>query len=184
MNLIVRTVQMLSRICGVISALCLIAACLVVCQMVFMRYVLEASTIWQTEFVTYAVVAATLIGSPYVLLTRGHVNVDLLPHYLGHRGRLVLAIFASTLGLVFCAILAWSGWQYFHEAWVEGWVTESLWGPPLWIPLLPLPLGLGLLTAQYAVDIYCVLTGREMPFGMDPATGMPFDAHPHPEELE
>jgi TRAP-type C4-dicarboxylate transport system permease small subunit len=48
---------------------------LVTCQQVFMRYVLNASTVWQTEFVTYSIVAATFLGSPYVLMRRGHVNV-------------------------------------------------------------------------------------------------------------
>ena len=51
--------------------------------MVFVRYVLNQNTIWQTDFVTYSLVAATFIGSPYVLMTRGHVNVDVLPLYLG-----------------------------------------------------------------------------------------------------
>ncbi len=40
---------------------------LVVCQMVFVRYALDQTTIWQTDFVTYSLVAATFIGSPYVL---------------------------------------------------------------------------------------------------------------------
>ena len=62
---------------------------LVVCQMVFVRYVLNQNTIWQTDFVTYSLIAATFIGSPYVLLTRGHVNVDVLPLYLGPRGALL-----------------------------------------------------------------------------------------------
>ena len=145
-----------------LAALCLAAACVVVCQMVFMRYVLNASTIWQTEFVLYAVVAATLIGSPYVLATRGHVKVDLLSNYFGTSGRRALALVSSTLGLAFCAILAWSGWNYFVEVWVEGWVTESVWAPPLWILVLPLPLGMGLLTLQYLVDVLCVVTGREL----------------------
>ncbi len=172
MDAVIRAVHWLSRACGVFAALCLIAACLVVSQMVFMRYILNASTIWQTEFVTYAIVAATLIGSPYVLLTRGHVNVDLLPHYLGQTGRLILALVASLLSMGFCAVLAWTGWHYFHEAWSEGWVTETVWGPPLWIPLLPLPLGVGLLTLQYAVDVYCLISGRELPFGMPAADGV------------
>ena len=59
--------------------------------MVVMRYILNESTVWQTEFTTYSIVGATLIGSPYVLLRRGHVNVDLLPLYLPHRARLALA---------------------------------------------------------------------------------------------
>jgi TRAP-type C4-dicarboxylate transport system permease small subunit len=55
--------------------LLLTAGMLVTCQQVFMRYVLNASTVWQTEFVTYSIVAATFLGSPYVLMRRGHVNV-------------------------------------------------------------------------------------------------------------
>jgi len=179
MNAFVRVVTLLSQACGVFAALCLAAACVIVCQMVVLRYGLGASTIWQTEFVTYAVVASTLIGSPYVLLARGHVNVDLLPHYLGHTGRMILALIASALGLVFCLVLGWSGWLYFHEAWVEGWVTETVWAPPLWIVLFPLPVGIGILTLQYVTDIACLITGRDLPFGMKPA-----DRPLHPEELE
>lgn len=168
LDLFVGTVETLSRICGILAATCLLVACLVVCQMVFMRYVLNASTIWQTEFVTYAVTAATLIGSPYVLLLKGHVNVDLLPLYLGQRSRLVLALVTSVMACVFCALLTWTGWDYFHEAWTQGWRTETVWAPPLWIPLLPLPLGMGLLTLQYLADILCLLSGRSLPFGLRP----------------
>ena len=174
MDRFISGVQQISRICGTVAALCLVSGCLVVCQMVVMRYVLGASTVWQNEFVTYAIVAATLIGSPYVLLTRGHVNVDLLPHYLGPTAKRWLAVVAATFGLVFCGVLAWTGWIYFHDAWRGGWVTASVWAPPLWILLLPLPLGLGLLTLQYTADVLCLLTGREV--GVDETV--------LPEELE
>jgi TRAP-type C4-dicarboxylate transport system permease small subunit len=160
LDVVIAGIHRISRLCGTVAGLCLIGACVVVCQMVVMRYVLGASTIWQSEFVTFAIVAATLIGSPYVLLTRGHVNVDLLPHYLPPRGKQWLALLASTFGVVCCAVLAWTGWLHFYEAWREGWVTPSVWAPPLWIPLLSLPIGLGLLTLQYAADIVCLMTGR------------------------
>ena len=148
-----RLAAKISELCGIAASVALMAACLVVCEMVFARYVLEVSTVWQTEFVLYAVVAATLIGSPYVLAMRGHVNVDLISQFLSPRGRLVLRVFSATLGLAFCLVLAFSGWRYFYEAWSNGWVTESVWGPPLWIVLLPLPLGVGLLCLQYCAEI-------------------------------
>ena len=184
MDFFVRLVQGLSRLTGVLAALLLAAACIIVCQMVVMRYVLNASTIWQTEFVTYAVVAATLIGSPYVLLTRGHVNVDLLPHYLGPRGRFLLAFLAAVLGLTFCMALGWAGWNYFIEAWRENWTTDTVWAIPLWIPLLPLPLGIGLLTLQYLVEILCLLSGREPPFGIAPEKRVPEKQNPQQESPE
>jgi TRAP-type C4-dicarboxylate transport system permease small subunit len=160
-----RIVAAASRVFGTLAALCLMAACVVVCQMVFMRYVLEASTIWQTEFVMYSIVAATLLGSPYVLLTRGHVNVDLVPMALPSGPRRWLLLFAALVGLAFCGLLAWRGAVFWHEAWSLGWVTESVWAPPLWIPLLPLPLGLGLLSLQYLAEILALLFG----FGIDTA---------------
>ena len=88
MNGFIRFVALLSRLCGVAAGAMLVISVLVVCQMVAFRYILVEPTIWQTEFVTYAIVGATFVGSPYVLLLKGHVNVDLLPHYVGHRGRL------------------------------------------------------------------------------------------------
>src|SRR3546814_18536190 len=86
----VTIVKMLSRISGVVSTLLILLSIIVVCQMIFQRQVLGQSTIWQTEFVIFSLIAATFVGAPYVLLTRGHVNVDLLPLVLGHRGRMVL----------------------------------------------------------------------------------------------
>ena len=166
-NGFIRGVAALSEACGVLAAVCLAAGCVVVCHMVLVRYLLGMPTIWQTEFVTFAVVAATLMGSPYVLLSRGHVAVELLPHYLSARPRRGLALASSMCAWTACAVLTWTGWQYFHEAWTQGWTTESVWGPPLWIPLLSLPLGMGILTLQYTVDILCLATGRTRPRGRD-----------------
>src|SRR2546423_11206786 len=45
--------------------------------MVFVRYVLNQNTIWQTDFVTWSLVAATFVGSPYVLLTGAPVAFGL-----------------------------------------------------------------------------------------------------------
>ena len=135
--------------------------------MVVMRYFLNASTVWQTEYVIFALVGATLIGSPYVLLLKGHVNVDLLPMFLPHGARVVLALIACVGGITFSAILGWTGYGLFHEALVNGWRTETVWSLPLWIPYLALPIGIGLLVLQYVADILCLLKGDEMPFGIE-----------------
>jgi TRAP-type mannitol/chloroaromatic compound transport system permease small subunit len=85
MDHFVRTIRLISRLCGYFAAALIAVSVVIVCQMVFVRFVLNENTIWQTDFVTYSLVAATFIGSPYVLMTRGHVNVDVLPLYLGPR---------------------------------------------------------------------------------------------------
>jgi len=166
MDLFIKSVAAISRACGILASLLIGSAILVVCQMVVMRYFLKESTVWQTDFVIFALVAATLIGSPYVLLIKGHVNVDLLPMFLPHKARVALALVACAGGLLFTAVLAWTGYTLFHEALVNDWRTETIWKLPLWIPYLSLPLGIGLLTLQYVADIVALVTGREMPFAM------------------
>ena len=154
MKRFVSIVETLSRLCGLSSMLLIAASTLVVSQMVFIRYFLGASTVWQTEFVVYAMIASTFIGAPYVLMLKGHVSVDLLPNLLGGNGKRLLDVLAAALSLAFCALLAWSGWHYFYEALSKGWTTDTVWALPLWIPLLPLPLGVGILCLQYIAEIY------------------------------
>ncbi len=144
----------------------LAAAVLVVCQMVFVRYVLADSTIWQTEFVVYATVAATFMGSARVLMLKGHVRVDLLLDMLERGFRFWLELVAGLVSLAFLALLTWSGWMYMHEAWAGGWRTDSVWAPPLWIPLLPLPLGMALICLQYVVELIKLVRGE--PGALDP----------------
>jgi TRAP-type C4-dicarboxylate transport system permease small subunit len=168
MDRFIRIVRAISLFCGFVAAGLIALAVAVVCQMVFIRYVLNQTTIWQTDFVTYSLVAATFIGSPYVLLTRGHVNVDVLPHYLGQRGRFWLALLSILMSLGFCLVMFVLTFNLWHEAYTSGWKSETMWRARLWIPYASMPLGLGLLVLQYVVDLYCLVTGRELPFGLKP----------------
>ena len=167
MDTYIRSVAFVSRACGVVSALLIASAVVIVCQMVFIRYILNSNTIWQTDFVTFGLVAATFIGAPYVLLTRGHVNVDVLPLILGERGRFWLAMAAIGLSLAFCVTMTVLTFQLWHEAWEQNWVTETMWRARLWIPYASMPFGLGVLSLQYVADLLAVITGREPPFGID-----------------
>jgi TRAP-type C4-dicarboxylate transport system permease small subunit len=168
MDLFIAVVRRISTYCGIVAALLVGSAVLVVCQMVVLRYFLGASTIWQTEYVTFSLVGATFIGGPYVALVKGHVNVDLVPLAVGPRGRLRLAIIASVVALLFSVIASVTGLELWLEAWEGGWRTDTVWSLPLWIPYLPMPIGFGLMALQYLVDILCLLKGDEMPFGIQP----------------
>jgi TRAP-type C4-dicarboxylate transport system permease small subunit len=173
MEQFIRGVRLLSQLCGVVAAALTALAVVVVCQMVFVRYVLNQTTIWQTDFVTFSLVAATFIGAPYVLLTKGHVNVDVLPLYVGQRARWWLALVAIGISLAFALVMAVLTLQFWHEAWESNWRSESMWRARLWIPYMAMPIGLTVLTLQYVVDLVNLLTGREPPFGMAPDVHTP-----------
>ncbi|MBK9081576.1 MAG: TRAP transporter small permease [Rhizobiales bacterium] len=168
MSVFLRATRLLSQISGVASAALILVGILVVCQMIFVRAVLGQSAIWQTEFVTFSLIAATFLGAPYILLTRGHVNVDLLPLALPPAARKPLAFVAAAIGLFFCALFFWNSVEWWFEAWDSGQRTSSMWRARLWIPYLSAPVGLGLLCLQYVAEILAVATDREHPFGLRP----------------
>ena len=130
MDIYIRAVIFLSRVAGVFAAILIGLAVFVICDMVIVRYFMNVPTIWQIDVVTYAIVAATFVGSAYVLMTRGHVNVEILPLYLGPRARYWLALFTILLSMSFCVVLFVLCTQYWYQAWSEGWHSNTVWRAP------------------------------------------------------
>jgi TRAP-type C4-dicarboxylate transport system permease small subunit len=166
MDAYIKAVAFLSRVAGVAAAFLIGIAVFVICDMVVERYILNRTTIWQIDVVTYSIVAATFVGSAYVLMTRGHVNVEILPLHLGPRARFWLALGSGLLAMSFCVVLFILCTLYWYEAWSKGWHSDTVWRARLWIPYLAMPVGLGLLVLQYFAELICLVTGRSPPFGI------------------
>lgn len=164
----VTAVHAASRAFGVVAAALILLSVGVICQMVFVRAVLGQSSIWQTEFVTFALVAATFIGAPYILLTRGHVAVDVVPLMAATPLRRKLHFLGSALALVFCGLFLYAAVPWWWEAFDTGHTTSSIWRARLWIPYLAVPVGLALLCLQFLAEIWLVATRRQLPFGLAP----------------
>jgi len=166
LDFFVSGIRRVSQLCGIVAATLIALGVLVVCQMVFVRYVLNHNTIWQTDFVTWSLVAATFVGSPYLLLSRGHVNVDVLPLHLTLRKRWWLALFSIVMSLAFCVLVTVLAAHFWFEAWEQRWVSDTMWRARLWIPYSSMPIGFAILSLQYVADLYCLVSGREPPFGI------------------
>ena len=164
----IAVVHAASRALGVFSAGLIALSVGVICHMVFVRAVLNQSSIWQTEFVTFCLIAATFLGAPYILLTRGHVNVDVLPLMATHATRRLLNLLGHAISLLFCGIFLYAAIPWWHEAWATGLTTASIWRVQLWIPYLAVPVGMGLLCLQLLADMWLVATRRALPFGLSP----------------
>jgi TRAP-type C4-dicarboxylate transport system permease small subunit len=160
------SVSRISRFSGAVAAALIALGVLVICDMVVERYLLNRTTIWQIDVVTYCIVSATFVGSAYVLMTRGHVNVDVLPLHLGPRARYWLAALTMSLAIAFCLVLLVLCTAYWYQAWSGNWRSDTVWRARLWIPLSSMPIGLALLVLQYAVEMIRLLTGRAPPFGL------------------
>lgn len=164
----IAAVHAASRFFGVIAAAMILVSIAVVCQMVFVRAVLNESSIWQTEFVMYLLVAATFIGAPYILLTRGHVAVDVVPLMVRPRVRRHMHMAGSLIALTFCGLFLYASVPWWWETWVSDQTTSSMWRARLWIPYLAVPVGLTVLCLQYLAEMWLVYTERDHPFGLRP----------------
>lgn len=166
-NLFLRAVAALSTVAGWCSAAMIVGAVAITCQMIFVRFVLNGSTVWQTEAVIYLAIGATLIGLPYVQRLRGHVNVDLIPLMLGKRGRYVMALGTLSLSIAMVAIMLWYGYEFWHLTFERNWKSDTVWGVRLWIPYLAMPVGFGLFLLQLIADLVAVVLKIDAPFGLE-----------------
>ncbi len=152
-RILVRIIDGLTYIIGWIAALCLVGAALIVTEGVIVRKILGISTIWQIEASVFLLIFVVFAGAPLVQKNEHHLNVDLVIIHLSPRTREITLIVVSIISCILAAILAWYSWPMWWEAVVGNEHSESLWGPPLWIPYLFLPLGMTLLFLQYIVYI-------------------------------
>ncbi|SMX32304.1 TRAP transporter small permease [Actibacterium lipolyticum] len=166
-NPFLRAVAAISTVAGWCASAMIVIAVAITCQMIFIRFVLNGSTVWQTEAVIYLVISATLIGLSYVQRLRGHVNVDLIPLMLKPRARYYMAIFTLSMSSLIIAVMLWYGYEYWHFAWDRGWRSDTVWGVKLWIPYLSIPVGLALLLLQLIADLVAVILKIDAPFGLE-----------------
>lgn len=133
----VRLTENLSKVLGWFAVAMICASILLVVQMVVYRYALGLSTSWQTEVIIFLIVAATFIGSPYVLQQRGHINVDILATLLNERGRRRLELLGGVLSLLFCVAMAYYSALWWYDTLERG-RTHPYYGPDS--PMDPLPV--------------------------------------------
>jgi len=168
----INIVGRISTLCGIIAAIMIVVSVAITCQMIFVRYVLNWSTIWQTEFITYLMVASTLLGLPYVQKLRGHVNVDLLPLLLPHPARRALFFVVVFAAIAVIGLMLFYGVEMWWEVTRKGWTSDTVWGVRLMFPYLAIPVGLGLYLLQLIADTAAVATNREDPFGLKAHEGL------------
>ncbi|MGD2124508.1 MAG: TRAP transporter small permease [Desulfobacteraceae bacterium] len=143
----------LTYVTGWIAALSLIAAALIVTEGVIVRKIFGVSTIWQIEASVFLLIFVVFTGAAFVQKNEHHLNVDLVLIHLSPRTRETILVVVSVISCILAAVLAWYAWPMWWESVVKNEHSYSLWGPPLWIPYLFLPLGMTALFFQYIVQI-------------------------------
>ena len=155
--------RFVNRIVMVPCMLALFAAAAILSYSVAARYFFKIPTEWQDETAVFLLVGATFFSGAFVQSLRGHVGVEAIAGLLSARANHFRMIFVEGVSFAFCVFFSWKSWTLFHEAWVDGFTSNSTWGPALWIPYSLMATGMSLLTLQLLLELSIRLTGKRSP---------------------
>jgi TRAP-type C4-dicarboxylate transport system permease small subunit len=144
---------------GYLSAITIVVTSVIVCYGIVMRYYFSKPVDWGIELSIFLLIIATFMSAGYTQLQRGHVTIEVLEHILSPRANKWRYLVGDALSFIFCAFLAWNAWEFFHEAFADGRVTNSTWAPKLWYPYIFMAIGTTALSLQLLVQIVDALVG-------------------------
>lgn len=158
-----RSIDRLSELSGYVSGTLMLAAMLIICYSVLLRYLFGASTIWQTELAVYFLMFAAFVGGAYGLKHGEHVSVDIIVNQVSGRKQVVMRLVAAILSLLLIVIVGVIASVLWWETFEAGRGSGTAWNPPLMYPYFIVPLGMTLISLQYLSIAFDLL--QELRFG-------------------
>ncbi len=121
------------------------------------RYVFNAPTVWGMELALLLFGPYFLLGGPYLLHIKGHVNLDLLSKRIPPAQGRYLELFNHIIIMLFCGILFFYSLPLATQAWEFKETSFSAWNPPIWPFKFIIPLSVLLLGAQSLAEFLRIL---------------------------
>jgi len=141
---------------------------------VIMRYVFNAPSVWRNELTQMVFGVYIVLSGGYLLLLKGHVNVDLVYNRFSPRGKAILDILTFPLFFLFAGMMFIYGGSLALESLARFEHSQSAWNPPIYPIKMAIPIGAALLLLQGIAKLI-----RDLTILISAQTNA---AHPGPEE--
>lgn len=153
MKKIVRLIDRISTIFGVISGIFILLGMTIVLTEVVARFF--NSTIYVSgEYTAYFMVAITFLGLAYTLKDRGHIRMVFLHKVIkSDRVRAIVEIYSCIVGLIVFTIITKVTFDFFLDSVATGTRSMQVSRTYLAIPQFAMPLGSLLITLQFIAEI-------------------------------
>ena len=133
---------------------------------VIARYIFNAPTLWSSELSNLLFGASYMLGGGYLLLYKGHTNVDILYNYFPLKWKALIDLLTSAFTFLFVGGLLCLGGVVGWESLTNREHSFSVWAPPIYPVKLVIPLAAILILLQAVVklinDINIVIKGRTL----------------------
>jgi TRAP-type C4-dicarboxylate transport system permease small subunit len=143
--LLTRAVTALVRLCGLLSATLTLVILAIVAYAITQRYVFDTPLLWGDELNGYLLVATIMLGAAEALRRGDHIAIDLLTGKATGTSARLLTIWGNLAVVAFSAVLGWSAWTSIAFAYDFGSYSPGHLEVAMWIPMLPVLIGSGLL---------------------------------------
>jgi tripartite ATP-independent transporter DctM subunit len=151
---VVRGIDAVSGLAGVISAAGLLVMTGIVCYEVISRYFFNAPTSWVIEIATYLFVAISFLGLAAAQRSGSHIQVEILVASLSDRRRRQVDLVVQWVSLFFVIALAWEMAKFNYQDYLNDTRDWGLLATPQWIPELPVTIGFILFAVAILGDIF------------------------------
>lgn len=140
----------------------LIAVTFVLFINIVLRFFFSANTTWAEEFVRYAIIWITFIGSAICFRKGRHVGIDLLVEALHPKASKILQVIINVLSIIFMVFLAKYGIDLVIFSMNTGQVAAALPIKTFWV-YLAIPVGAILsLLHLFIESYYLIRNGKEV----------------------
>ncbi|MGB9114923.1 TRAP transporter small permease [Bradyrhizobium sp.] len=153
-----RVERLLIGLCGALAML--IGLVQVVGRYIAPRYAMS----WAEEVIVYLIVWGIMLAASQLVRTDGHVRPDLVLRAVPAGIQRWMEVLNCVAALVFCAGLAWYGWNIVATSWQLDERSSSDLRFPMWLYSAAVPTGALLMTGRYLVRLYRYL------YAFDPET--------------
>lgn len=143
-------------VAAVIAGICLVLMTLLILAQIVGRWfgVLVPST---EDFSGFLLAAASFLALPHALRSGSHIRVSLFVSRLSARWRKPVEILVLLIAVTFAVYAAWSVTSMVIESYDFAELTQGYIALPLWLPQLPLAIGLTLFSVALVDELLSLI---------------------------
>jgi TRAP-type C4-dicarboxylate transport system permease small subunit len=150
----------LGRVVAALSAVMIAGIGALILAEITLRSTVNISLPYAWEYSAYLHGMAVFCGAAFTLRQAGHVRVQLLTTSTRTRRGLALELFATVLGLLTAAVVAWGLTALAIDSGLKGRTSSTINAVPLVYPQGAIAFGAVLLVLQIALRLVRLLLGR------------------------
>lgn len=157
-QLLRRTLDRLYLVTGVLGAVAIVLLCvLILVQVVTRLFLLPVAGL--DEVAAWAVAGSAMLPLAYTFRHAAHIRVDLIISHVGRGAKRMMEIVSLVLAAAMVSFMAYAAIDMVWDSFEFGEMSSGQIVVPLWLPQIPLPVGVSVFAIALLDDLVTVLIG-------------------------